>query len=471
MVDYTHEIVLDKEARESSLKMIIKAWPKETTYYDRLRVTDWLIEKAATKNQVTQEHGYYTSGKKYVLSPVSILTFANQDDQQCFEKYSYTTFSGRWPLYYWDSSGNYVQHWRGGWHRLVVTNYISKTDLTINLALTTALHILTSHTESPFTGADFLSHRPTDKHIFNLKDKKVIAKAIYDRDRGTVTIITQKDLIEIIKDNWHDSWKEAQKDHPRFANYYRYPYAVTFAAARLDEDHELQKMKEWLHTKQTHKQKNRQQFRQQLCRGPRASAHPARKKDANSGHLAKTRAHRPSRRHPGTRPIGLTNLTRSRKHNTAIQKEFFYQRRNSVRIHRKRALKRRAWRFFKRTQLRERATKIAKRFLRQSTLQKKKLLSKTFNRKIKKKCILWLRSNREKIRNHFRTFYATICKRTSPNHPLDPKESKDFAFKSNHKLHMATLNVRGLNKLTKRDMIDNIMKRNNFDIFYLRRQM
>ena len=195
MVDYTHEIVLDKEARESSLKMIIKAWPKETTYYDRLRVTDWLIEKAAIKNQDTQEHGYYTSGKKYVLSPVSILIFANQDDQQCFEKYSYTTFSGRWPLYYWDSSGNYVQHWRGGWHRLVVTNYISKTDLTINLALATALHILTSHTESPFTGADFLSHRPTDKHIFNLKDKKVIAKAIYDRDRGTVTIITQKDLI------------------------------------------------------------------------------------------------------------------------------------------------------------------------------------------------------------------------------------------------------------------------------------
>ena len=165
MVDYTHEIVLDKEARESSLKMIIKAWPKETTYYDRLRVTDWLIEKAAIKNQDTQEHGYYTSGKKYVLSPVSILIFANQDDQQCFEKYSYTTFSGRWPLYYWDSSGNYVQHWRGGWHRLVVTNYISKTDLTINLALATALHILTSHTESPFTGADFLSSPHGQTHF------------------------------------------------------------------------------------------------------------------------------------------------------------------------------------------------------------------------------------------------------------------------------------------------------------------
>ena len=238
MTDYTHEIVLDKEARESSLKMIIKAWPKETTYYDRVRVTDWLIEKPATQNHVKQEHGYYTSGKKYVLSPVSILTFDNQDDQQRFEKYAYSTFSGKWPLYYWDTSGNYVQHWKGGWHRLVVTNYISKTDLTINLALTTALHILTTQTESPYTGADYLSHRPTDKQIFNLKDKKVIVKATYDRDRGTVTVVTQKDLVGIIKDNWHNGWKDAQKDHPRFASYYRYPYAVTFAAARLDEEEE-----------------------------------------------------------------------------------------------------------------------------------------------------------------------------------------------------------------------------------------
>ena len=99
LTDYTHEMVLDKEARESSLKIIIKAWPKETTYYDRMRGADGLIEEAAIQNEVKQEHGYYSSSKKCMLSPVSILTFANQDDQHLFEKYSYTTSSGKWPLY------------------------------------------------------------------------------------------------------------------------------------------------------------------------------------------------------------------------------------------------------------------------------------------------------------------------------------------------------------------------------------
>ena len=71
------------------------------------------------------------------------------------------------------------------------------------------------------------------------------------------------------------------------------------------------------------------------------------------------------------------------------------------------------------------------------------------------------------MRNDFRTFYATLCKRKEPNHTVNPKESKAFAFKSNHKMHMATLNVRGLNKLTKREVIDDIMKHQLFDILLL----
>ena len=34
---------------------------------------------------------------------------------------------------------------------------------------------------------------------------------------------------------WHDGWKAAHKDHPRYPTYNRYPYAMEFAAARLDE--------------------------------------------------------------------------------------------------------------------------------------------------------------------------------------------------------------------------------------------
>ena len=51
-------------------------------------MTDWLVEKADL-GTVKQEHGLYThvytQARKYVLSPVSILTFADQDDQQSFE--------------------------------------------------------------------------------------------------------------------------------------------------------------------------------------------------------------------------------------------------------------------------------------------------------------------------------------------------------------------------------------------------
>ena len=36
----------------------------------------------------------------------------------------------KWPMYYWDEKGNYVQHWKGGWRKLVITNYISSVDLT-----------------------------------------------------------------------------------------------------------------------------------------------------------------------------------------------------------------------------------------------------------------------------------------------------------------------------------------------------
>ena len=74
--------------------------------------------------------------------------------------------------YYWKENGDYLQHYKGGWHRLIVANYISKTDLTLNLTLTTVLHIFTSNDASPYNGQDTLSHRPADKQIYNLRKRK-----------------------------------------------------------------------------------------------------------------------------------------------------------------------------------------------------------------------------------------------------------------------------------------------------------
>jgi|Cyp1metagenome_2_1107374.scaffolds.fasta_scaffold06452_19 hypothetical protein len=44
------------------------------------------------------EAGARTQAHKYILSPVTILTFADPDDQQSSERYAYKNFSGRNPL-------------------------------------------------------------------------------------------------------------------------------------------------------------------------------------------------------------------------------------------------------------------------------------------------------------------------------------------------------------------------------------
>ena len=46
MTDDTHELVMEQECKESSLKMVIKSWPREATYWDRVRVADWLLQRA-----------------------------------------------------------------------------------------------------------------------------------------------------------------------------------------------------------------------------------------------------------------------------------------------------------------------------------------------------------------------------------------------------------------------------------------
>ena len=236
MSDFTHEVLIERECKENSLKMVIKGWPKEATYMDRVRVTDWLLQRANLEHQTQQEHGYYTAARRFTPSPVTILKFQDYDAQQAFEKYAYSNFSGKRPLHYWDSYGNRLQHWKGGWHKLVITNYLGKVDLTTNMALTTALHILTNQPNTPYAGTSHLSHRPTDKQLYDLQAKKVIAKVTYDKDRGVLALIAQGEFIDTLRNYWHEAWKEVHKDHPRYPSYNRYPYAVTFAAARLEDE-------------------------------------------------------------------------------------------------------------------------------------------------------------------------------------------------------------------------------------------
>ena len=235
MQDFTHELVLEREQKENKHKMIIKSWPTSAGYSDRVRVTDWLLYKAQVQDNAKQEHGYYSANKKFTLSPVTILTFTDPEAHQRFERFAYTNFSTKWPLLYWDAQGSKVQHWKGGWHKLVITNFLGKTDLVINMTLTTAMQILTTHQDTGYAGTTHLSHRTTDKQIYDLEARKVITKATYDKDRGVVAIIAEKHLVEILRNYWHDAWKTVHKEHPRYPTYGKFPYATTFAAARLDD--------------------------------------------------------------------------------------------------------------------------------------------------------------------------------------------------------------------------------------------
>lgn len=63
----------------------------------------------------------------------------------------------------------------------------------------------------------------------------MITKATYDKDLGVVAIVAGQHLVEILRSFWHDAWRTAREEHSRYPTYSKYPYAVTFAAARLDE--------------------------------------------------------------------------------------------------------------------------------------------------------------------------------------------------------------------------------------------
>ena len=140
--------------------------------YDRARITHWLLQQAQADDHTKQEHGYYTASKKFTLSPVTVLTFTDQETHQKFEKYAYTSFSTKWPLHYWDYQGNRLQHWKGGWPKLVITNYLSEADLVININLTTALQMLTTQHNTGYTDTTQLSHRTTDKQLYDLIARK-----------------------------------------------------------------------------------------------------------------------------------------------------------------------------------------------------------------------------------------------------------------------------------------------------------
>ena len=72
---------------------------------------------------------------------------------------------------------------------------------------------------------------------------RVMAKTTHDPNhtayQGIVVILREEGLMGIVKSNWHDGWKAAHKDHPRYSKCPRFPYAIRRkGGAQSDKDKE-----------------------------------------------------------------------------------------------------------------------------------------------------------------------------------------------------------------------------------------
>ena len=105
------------------------------------------------------------------------------------------------------------------------------------------------------------------------------------------------------------------------------------------------------------------------------------------------RRHLPSRRRPGTEPIGLTETPRSRNPKTRDNANFYFNRRRAKALIVLKAQRRRAWRYYKRTRFRDRARQVAKVVLRESSLSKREACTRNTKQKIWKKSKKWFQKN------------------------------------------------------------------------------
>lgn len=243
--DYTHDLVLEAARREAACIRVIKSWPDQANWQDRVRITEWLLNEANRFNWgrgveisgVYQEHGR-KRGQRWQLDKTTKLHFQNPDQAEAFEVYAFTSFSGRNPLTYWDAGGTVLMHNTGSPHRLTIARFLTSDEQTVNMALKVVHEIATSHENSPYRDSNKISHRESDKMLYNTLDQKPLAVAKYIDDAGSLQITTDYWLVDILKDTkqWQDSWATVFAEHPKWRSYSTYPYVCTFAAFREESN-------------------------------------------------------------------------------------------------------------------------------------------------------------------------------------------------------------------------------------------
>ena len=163
-------------------------------------------------------------------------------------------------------------------------------------------------------------------------------------------------------------------------------------------------------------------------------------------------------------PSGLTEQTRSRNRLTPNNNPFYYNCRRAKVLSFLRAQGRCAWRYFKRTRLRDRARQVAKAILHECSLSKREALTKIVRQKVRKKTKRWFQRNIVHLKNKFKTFFATLrshkVSERKGDMPNYKKFSKTFKLRANQQIRAATLNV-------KKESLTNLMKPHEYEILLI----
>lgn len=230
-VNMVHDVVLDAELEKSRMKMTVKQFPDSATPRDKRRVCAWLLWEAGV-DEATVAYDFKRSG-------MAIITFASIYDRDGFKEKMFSEYSAKHPLYYWDENDRTVPHPKGGSHRLIVTLFLNELEQKMLLPLQTAISIMTDIPGCRYSGCNTLSLRTSDRQIYDTENRRMVAKAAYNKDTSELSIIVEADLVDHLDANWEEQWAVVHKDHRKYREYARYPYDCTFS--RLREDDEFQK--------------------------------------------------------------------------------------------------------------------------------------------------------------------------------------------------------------------------------------
>ena len=168
-------------------------------------------------------------------------------------------------------------------------------------------------------------------------------------------------------------------------------------------------------------------------------------------------------------PSGLTERNQ-RRLRCEHPKEFFFNKRAKNSLKLKRKFIRREWRYFKRNRLWDRANKAAKKLLKQQQPSSRTHRKRILMKRAMYKARIWFSHTslvrRKEFQNHCDAVKRQQKSLQESSH-VQRNHAKQHKLRHFKDMKIGTLNVRGCNQLTKRELIDDVLKQHQYDVLLL----